>query len=148
MMTGARSGILIAALLIAHPGTADVIPAKRSEAGAAIYATECASCHGEALEGQPNWQEANEDGTMPAPPHDVTGHTWHHPDSLLVTCTKLGGEETLRQMGVTGFKSAMPGFGDRLSDTEIREVLSYIKAHWTEGAQAYQAERTREQDGS
>ena len=148
MITGHRTNILIAALLIAYPGAADVIPAKRSEAGAAIYARECASCHGEDLEGQPNWQEVHQDGTLPAPPHDTTGHTWHHPDSLLFTYTKLGGEETLRQMGVAGFKSAMPGFGDRLSDTEIREVLSYIKAHWTEEAQAFQAERTREQDGS
>lgn len=27
-------------------------------------------------------------GYLPAPPHDVTGHTWHHPDGLLFDLTK------------------------------------------------------------
>ena len=35
----------------------------------------CASCHGDNLQGQPNWQQANADGSYPAPPHDASGHT-------------------------------------------------------------------------
>ena len=46
--------------------------------GAQIYAAACASCHGADLEGQPNWRFRNADGRLPAPPHDETGHTWHH----------------------------------------------------------------------
>ena len=49
--------------------------------GRAIYAENCASCHGVALEGQANWQQRDADGYLPAPPHDQTRHTWHHPDS-------------------------------------------------------------------
>jgi mono/diheme cytochrome c family protein len=52
-------------------------------AGQSLYADSCASCHGANLEGQPNWQSPNADGVLPAPPHDRTGHTWHHDDELL-----------------------------------------------------------------
>ena len=41
------------------------------------YQEYCASCHGVNLEGQANWRSRNQDGTLPAPPHDETGHTWH-----------------------------------------------------------------------
>jgi len=42
------------------------------------YQELCASCHGVNLEGQPNWREYKADGSLPAPPHDEAGHTWHH----------------------------------------------------------------------
>lgn len=126
---------------------AEPIPAIRTAAGEEIYARECATCHGAELEGQPDWRTANEDGTLPAPPHGPDGHTWHHPDSLLVAYTKFGGTETLRRMGVTGFASAMPAFGETLSDAEIRAVIAYIKSFWPDEAREYQAERTRAEDG-
>jgi len=57
--------------------------------GKALYAKHCAVCHGKNLEGQtPNWRQALPDGTFPAPPHDATGHTWHHPDAMLFKVTK------------------------------------------------------------
>ena len=65
------------------------------QTGQALYAEHCAACHGVELEGQANWQQPNPDGTMPAPPHDETGHTWHHDNMLLFNYTKLGGEGTL-----------------------------------------------------
>ena len=46
--------------------------------GREIYVQNCAACHGTNLEGQPSWRSSNEVGMSPAPPHDVTGHTWHH----------------------------------------------------------------------
>lgn len=104
--------------------------------GAGIYTEACASCHGERLEGQDNWRTANPDGTYPAPPHDGDGHTWHHSDELLFNYTKLGGEEALK--GVPGVRSAMPGFGDVLSDQEIWHVLAFIKSNWPEPALRYQ----------
>lgn len=94
--------------------------------GKVIYAKECASCHGARLEGEPNWRRRLPDGGLPAPPHDETGHTWHHPDQLLFLLTKNGGQKTARP----GFQSNMPGFGDRYSDAEIWAVLSYIKSRW------------------
>lgn len=99
--------------------------------GAALYAEHCAACHGADLEGEPDWRIQNEDGSMPAPPHDDSGHTWHHADQMLHDYTRLGGEETLRRMGVTGVVSAMPAFGDVMSDEEIDAVLDFIKSNWS-----------------
>ena len=55
-----------------------------------LYQQYCASCHGVDLEGQPNWRQRDENGFLPAPPHDASGHTWHHPDQLLFDVTKYG----------------------------------------------------------
>lgn len=101
------------------------------KAGAEIYATHCASCHGVNLEGQPNWREPLPEGGLPAPPHNDDGHTWHHEDQVLFDYTKLGGQALLG----SNYKSHMPGFGDSLSDDEIWAVLSYIKSTWSERIQ-------------
>ncbi len=102
--------------------------------GKIIYAENCAACHGANLEGQPNWRQRNPDGTFPPPPHNETGHTWHHPDMMLFNTTKLGGAAG----APPGFKSAMPAFGDKLSDQQIWAVLSYIKSRWPKGARIRQ----------
>lgn len=94
--------------------------------GAAIYASACASCHGVDLGGQANWHERKPDGLLPAPPHDETGHTWHHPDRVLFDLTKFGVEK----YGGPGYRSAMPAFDGKLSDDDIAAVLSYIKSTW------------------
>lgn len=52
--------------------------------GRKLYDQACASCHGAMLEGQPNWRQRKADGRLPAPPHDPSGHTWHHPDAVLL----------------------------------------------------------------
>ncbi len=106
-------------------------PIGLSADGGILYAEHCAACHGEALEGEPNWRVPKPDGTLPAPPHNDSGHTWHHPDQMLRDYTRLGGAETLRRMGVKGVKSGMPGFGDDLTDQEIEAVLNFIKSSWS-----------------
>ena len=103
--------------------------------GKALYADNCASCHGTNLEGQPNWRTPDEAGLLPAPPHDETGHTWHHDNNLLFRYTKLGGERALAESGVTGFKSGMPGFEETLNDGEIWSILAYIRSKWPEHIQ-------------
>ncbi|TMV10002.1 cytochrome c [Ruegeria sediminis] len=110
--------------------------------GAVLYAENCASCHGANLEGQPDWRSPGEDGVLPAPPHDRTGHTWHHGDGLLFDYTKLGGAEMLKRMGVTGVNSGMPGFADSLSDQEIWDILAFIKTSWPERERELQQQRT------
>lgn len=94
--------------------------------GRKVYEANCANCHGFRLEGQPNWQRRGPDGVLPAPPHDETGHTWHHADAVLFATTKLGGQAFMPQ----GVKSGMPAFRDILSDREIEASLAYIKSRW------------------
>ena len=103
--------------------------------GATIYAENCASCHGRNLEGQADWRVRDANGGLRAPPHDESGHTWHHPDALLFDYTKLGGGAN----APPGFQSNMPGFGDSLTDSEIWASLAYIKSLWPETIRRRQA---------
>lgn len=94
--------------------------------GETLYGEHCADCHGDNLQGQPDWKVRTADGTLPAPPHDETGHTWHHNDQLLFSYTKLGGEGVLPE----GTTTAMPAFGEDISDEQIWAILSFIKSRW------------------
>ncbi|MCJ7871180.1 cytochrome c [Phaeobacter sp. J2-8] len=104
--------------------------------GAALYQENCASCHGAKLEGQPDWRSRDADGRLPAPPHDATGHTWHHSDDILFQITREG---TAAVVG-DGYESNMPGFGDTLEDAQIHAILEYIKSTWPDRERAYQEE--------
>ena len=95
--------------------------------GGKLYAQHCAACHGPKLEGQPNWRRPMPTGRLPAPPHDESGHTWHHPDSVLFEITKRG---LVPPYAPKGYESDMPAFGEKLTDEEIWAVLAYIKSHW------------------
>ena len=96
--------------------------------GEKIYAQHCAACHGAKLEGQPNWRKKLPNGRMPAPPHDESGHTWHHTDEVLFGITKEG--LVPGKYAPPGYQSDMPAFGGTLSDAEIRAVLAFIYSHW------------------
>ncbi|RKF15339.1 cytochrome c [Roseovarius spongiae] len=110
--------------------------------GQEVYAANCASCHGAELEGQPDWRRRLDNGRMPAPPHDASGHTWHHADRQLFTITKHGIGAV-----VPGYESDMPAFEGILSDAEITAVLAYIKSSWPERERAFQAEVTANDGG-
>lgn len=97
------------------------------QVGARIYAQNCVACHGTKGEGQPNWRDRGSDGLLPAPPHDPSGHTWHHPDEQLFAITKQGLAQLINQ---PDYRTAMPIYGGVLSDDEIVAVLSWIKAQW------------------
>ena len=94
--------------------------------GQNIYSKNCASCHGADLEGQENWQKRDDEGYLPAPPHDETGHTWHHPDEYLFLMTKYGIEKIIGKK----YHNNMPAYKDILTDKEIIAVLSFIKSKW------------------
>lgn len=106
--------------------------------GASVYAANCASCHGTDLEGQPNWRSPGEDGRLPAPPHNETGHTWHHDGDTLFRLTKYG---TGALIGDSDYASNMPIYEDVLTDEEIIAVLSYIKSTWSQEIRAAHDER-------
>jgi mono/diheme cytochrome c family protein len=44
-----------------------------------------------------------------------------------------------------GYQSDMPGFGNILTDEEIRAALAFIKSTWPERERAYQAEMSRQE---
>ncbi len=124
-------GVAIAGYLIMRPATSVLGQANADNLvqvarGQKLYADTCASCHGADLEGQKNWRQALPEGGLPAPPHDQSGHTWHHPDQLLFDYTKRGGQAVAPK----GFKSNMPGFANSMSDDQIWAVLAFIKSKW------------------
>ena len=77
----------------------------------------------------------NAEGKLPAPPHDESGHTWHHADVLLLEIIADGGSRPT---------SAMPGFADVLSQDEMIAILEYIKTFWGEGERAFQKQVTQQ----
>ena len=139
-----QRSLVIGGLLatVATPSFAFFHNAPDIELGRKTYQETCASCHGANLEGQPNWQSANSNGTYPAPPHDETGHTWHHGDEMLLNYIRKGGQVVLDEMGVD-FMSGMPAFGEQLSDAEIEAILAYIKSTWPARVRTTQEDRTR-----
>ncbi|MBT3304947.1 MAG: cytochrome c [Alphaproteobacteria bacterium] len=108
----------------------DIDDAPLVERGKAVYAEHCASCHGPELEGEMEWRKRNPDGTLKAPPHDETGHTWHHADLQMFDYTQKGGQA----VAPPGFTSAMPAFGvdygGALSDDDVWAVLTFIHSRW------------------
>lgn len=106
--------------------------------GQEIYAQNCTACHGANGEGQfpDNPRARDASGRYGAPPHDDTGHTWHHDDDLLYQIVREGG------MGNPEDFNLMPAFGDRLSDVEIEAVIFYIKTFWTEEHRQNQQQAT------
>jgi S-disulfanyl-L-cysteine oxidoreductase SoxD len=104
--------------------------------GRQVYQAHCAQCHGANLEGQPNWKERRPDGSRPAPPHDASGHTWHHPDTVLFEIVQQG----TQKYALPGEKMTMPAFDSVLSDKEIAAVIAYIKSTWPPNIQQLQEE--------
>ena len=137
-----RYSVLIAVLIVLAAGAfyfgagdrrraesrIDVRDPAQIDRGRVVYEQRCAVCHGQRLEGQPNWRVRLPNGRLPAPPHDDTGHTWHHPDGVLFAIVKNG---LVPPYAPAGYPSDMPAFGQVLSDEDIRAVLAYIENHWS-----------------
>lgn len=106
--------------------------------GQSIYEANCATCHGAQGEGQSNWQQPDAEGKLPAPPHDSTGHTWHHPDGLLLEIIAQGGGAP---------DSNMPAYAEILSKEEMEAVLAYIKTFWSAQDREFQRRVTEQNEG-
>ncbi len=106
------------------------LPGDSSEqiwAGSVLYVRHCASCHGDKLQGQPDWNTRDDSGLIPAPPHDEGGHTWHHADDQLFEMVKYGPAVA---MGDPDYRSIMPAFSASLNDDEIVSILLFIRSTW------------------
>lgn len=97
--------------------------------GERVYHTYCAACHGAGLEGQPEWRRRLPSGRLPAPPHDDSGHTWHHSNAELIAMIRHG---MVPPLAPEGYESDMPAYADILTDDEIRAVLAFIQSRWSD----------------
>ena len=139
-MSSRAAALAFVAALAGCSAEQPIDPADRAQVakGEQVYAKHCAACHGAKLEGQPDWRERLPTGRLPAPPHDASGHTWHHADEVLFDITKHG----LAKHAPPGYVSDMPAYADVLSDGEIRAVLAFIKSRWPEAVRHKQAKIT------
>ena len=145
----------VSILLIAYIASLGVYASKRQtvperlnsndpalvSAGQTVYANYCAACHGAQLEGQPDWRRAGPDGRLPAPPHDASGHTWHHPDDYLIHVVAEGIVAGVDRPA--GYQGNMPAFAGVLSKHDTVAVLSYIKSTWPPDHRAWQEATNR-----
>ena len=146
------SGVVVVAVLgagyvlltrsLAPAGYIDPADQALVSLGKKVYAAQCVACHGSALEGQPNWRQRLPNGRLPAPPHDVSGHTWHHPDGVLFDIVKRG--LVPGETAPAGYESDMPAYGAILSDEEIRASIAYIKHTWPQQALDIQRKLTEQ----
>ena len=130
--------MLLAASACSSPSEANTpVPTERpvvtervARSGQEVFTSICSACHGLQGQGQPDWHIPKEDGTLPAPPLNGDGHTWHHGDGFLYRIVRDGGRFQEDPVLLPNFKSAMPAFGAQLSHEEIIAVISYIKDWW------------------
>ena len=94
---------------------------KQFTAGQHLFQKNCASCHGKHAEGANNWRKPDAQGKNPPPPLNGTGHAWHHSNKSLMN--------TIRN-GTAKIGGNMPAWKDKLSDSEIKLILTWITAQW------------------
>ena len=98
--------------------------------GKSLYVTHCASCHGNNLQGQPNWStKKDKDCHNLSPPLNGTGHTWHHSQDQLFNIIRYG-----FKIYNENYDGKMQG-NDKLNDDDIWSILAYMKSVWPESIQ-------------
>ena len=106
---------LVTTLAACSGGDADAYPIRPTQEfvtrGKPIYDLRCSSCHGDVRTRPP---------LASAPTHQADGHTWHHPDRLLVEWVLDG----------VPLAKTMPKWRGQLSEEDTRAVIAYIKTFW------------------
>lgn len=129
---GERKGLLVAALALTAcvgregPSVPRLDPAQ-VRSGEALYRRHCADCH--------------ETGRLGAPPHDSSGHTWHHADGMLYRIVAEGAAAYAVPGAPPG---QMPAYADTLTPPQIRATITYLKSRWKREQHAFQQEVSRD----
>lgn len=143
LVLGAGLALLLAGCARTQPGERTgglpVLDPSEVTRGRAVYGQYCASCHGSRAEGAKNWTQLDARGNLPAPPHDDSGHTWRHSDKQLAELIQNGWRDRFNKTE----ELTMPPFKDRLSDEEIRAVITFFKSLWSEEHRRWQLEESR-----
>ncbi|OOZ36501.1 c-type cytochrome [Solemya elarraichensis gill symbiont] len=91
--------------------------------GEKLFSENCASCHGQNAEATQNWKQPGTDGKYPPPPLHGSAHAWHHPMSIL--------RRQIRS-GWIPLGGNMPPFKEKMSATEIDDVIAYFQSKWSD----------------
>ncbi|MYG90470.1 MAG: c-type cytochrome, partial [Chloroflexi bacterium] len=119
-------GLIVAVVLLTglhvEPGRTLANPTERTaesvERGAALFAANCASCHGETGAGDGPLADS-----LPAPPANLTVHVPFHPDGVLFAWITDG----IRGTG-------MPAWSPQLSDQERWDLVNFLRANFDPAA--------------
>jgi mono/diheme cytochrome c family protein len=109
--------------------------------GQELYSHYCAVCHGLNGEGQfpESPLEPDSTGRFGAPPHNDSGHSWHHSDTLLLRYVTEGGFANPDRF------YPMPALGSALTEEQIMLVIAYIKTLWSDEQREMQHHLTQEE---
>jgi mono/diheme cytochrome c family protein len=118
---------------------ADATSADSVRAGLKLYKAYCSSCHGRQLQGQALWQARDQYDGLRAPAHDDTGHTWQHSDEDLFVKVRNGRMRQASSIDANSASDTRHVFSNFLSDENILQILSYIKARWSLGGRVAQS---------
>jgi mono/diheme cytochrome c family protein len=119
-------GVLGFATLQQGPGTAPLRPAPPAD-GEEVYMSRCMSCH-----------QMNGQGVMGVfPPLD--GSEWVTGDKGRLIRIVLHGLTGETEVNGVVYSGAMPPWGAFLSDEEVADVLTYVRAGWSNEADAVEA---------
>jgi mono/diheme cytochrome c family protein len=91
--------------------------------GKEVFINNCAVCHGNSAEATNDWKTPDANGNYPPPPLNGSAHAWHHPISVLGRTIYNGGAEVGGQM---------PAFKDKLSESEIVDVIAHFQTYWSD----------------
>lgn len=105
-----------------EPVKAKILSPAQIERGAAVYAANCASCHGARAEGAKDWHRPGPDGKYPPPPLDGSAHAWHHPRAQLKQIILDG----------TQPRGGMPAWRGKLTDDDVDAVIVWFQSLWPE----------------
>jgi mono/diheme cytochrome c family protein len=98
------------------------------QSGAALFAQQCATCHGQ------NGQGVS--GTFPP----LAGSEWVTGDISVLARIVLHGLEGSVKVNGQRYDGVMPAFGNRLSDSEMAEVLTFLRTSLNEKDESVTAE--------